>query len=248
MPTRTLTNKVVRRWKLRGPTHGSDLARDIERRLPTYCPENILDIGANVGQSTRAFRRRFPRSNIYCVEPVRSTFEELYKNTRRLPRVWQLQAAVGAQPGVARMECPPEASDRARILATASGAGANVATEEVEVTTVDLLCDRWQLSDVGLLKIDTEGFDLEVLRGATDVLRRQRVDLVEAEVAMNPRNDTHVPFESVKKFLEPHGYFLFGIYEQVEEWPSGGPNLRRGNVVFISSQMIERYRSSADRL
>lgn len=59
---------------------------------------------------------------------------------------------------------------------------------------------------------------------------------------MSPSNARHVPMESLKPYLESFGYALFGLYEQVHEWPRGEPHLRRTNLIFISQQLIENNR------
>ena len=118
----------------------------------------------------------------------------------------------------------------------------SVATESVDVVTLDEFCQTKGIDQINYLKIDTEGGDLEVLKGALNMLTGQKVDLLELEAGMNPGNKKHVRFETLKEFLESHGYFLFGIYEQVDEWPTKEPQLRRTNPVFISSRLIELNR------
>jgi len=90
--------------------------------------------------------------------------------------------------------------------------------------------------------VDTEGGDLDVLLGAKKMLQSHLIDLVEVEAGMNPKNHKHVRFEILKGFLEEKGYFTFGIYEQMHEWPSKEPHLRRINAVFISSNVMENNR------
>jgi len=85
---------------------------------------------------------------------------------------------------------------------------------------------------------------MEVLKGAVNMLTWQKIDLVQVEAGMNPRNRRHVPFESLKAFLESYEYFIFGIYEQVHEWPTGEPHLRRTDTIFISQRLIEMNRKS----
>jgi hypothetical protein len=92
------------------------------------------------------------------------------------------------------------------------------------------------------MKIDTEGADLDVLKGAERMLNEQRIDIVKVEAGMNPTNHLHVPFEVLKNYLESKHYFLFGIYEQKHEWPTKHPHLRRTNPIFISQQVIENNR------
>jgi hypothetical protein len=104
----------------------------------------------------------------------------------------------------------------------------------------DDFCTEHAIAEIGFLKIDAEGHDLEVLRGFRARLKDARIDLVEAEVGMNPENRLHAPFASVKTYLERRGYRLFLIYEQAFDTPfSGRAVLRRGNAVFVSPKLIE---------
>ncbi|MGQ0445984.1 MAG: hypothetical protein ACT4O2_12880 [Beijerinckiaceae bacterium] len=75
--------------------------------------------------------------------------------------------------------------------------------------------------------------------GADDMLSRHQIDVVQVEAGMNSKNKRHVPFDSFSKFFEQKRYFLFGIYEQVNEWPTNEPHLRRTNLVFISDRVIK---------
>lgn len=81
---------------------------------------------------------------------------------------------------------------------------------------------------------------MDVLEGAVKMLVKQNIDIIQVETGMNPTNSRHVSFESVKQFLESYHYYLFGIYEQVNEWPTGKPHLRRTNPIFISQKLIEK--------
>lgn len=108
------------------------------------------------------------------------------------------------------------------------------AQEKVPIETLDSFCERNGISHIDFLKIDTEGFDLNIMLGAGGMLARHCVDLVQAEVLMNADNKYHVPFSDVRQHLESFGYRLFGIYEQGVEWGMNIPIIRRANVVYIS--------------
>jgi hypothetical protein len=111
--------------------------------------------------------------------------------------------------------------------------------EQVDLETLDDLCASQKVTHIDYLKIDTEGGDFNVLSGATAMLAKQQIDTVEVEAGMNVGNKRHVPFEKLKAFFEDRNYFLFGIYEQVNEWPAKQPQLRRTNPVFISEKLIK---------
>jgi hypothetical protein len=123
-------------------------------------------------------------------------------------------------------------------LAQESAAPASGLTQEVMIETVDGFCRRRGVDHISLLKIDTEGHDLAVLVGAEDLLRRQAIDLIDVEAGMNPENQRHVPVGEFSSYLETHGYRLFGIYRQTNEWPTGEPHLRRADLVFVSDRVI----------
>ena len=113
-----------------------------------------------------------------------------------------------------------------------------VEMEEIDVLPLDAFCEREEISHISFLKIDTEGGDLNVLKGAEKMLSQQRVDFVEVEAGMNCGNKFHVPFETLRGHLEERNYSLFAIYEQVHEWPANEPQLRRANLVFMSRALI----------
>jgi hypothetical protein len=118
----------------------------------------------------------------------------------------------------------------------------DIGGERVAVDTVDRVCSNLGLTHIDLLKIDTEGKDLDVLRGAAQLLHAQAISIVEVESAMNRDNRLHVRVQEFLEFLEPRAYRLFGVYEQVLEWPNADAYLRRSNLVFVSGTVITANR------
>ena len=114
-----------------------------------------------------------------------------------------------------------------------------VTAEWVEISTLDAFCDENAVELISLLRVDTEGSDLDVLNGASDLLGKHRIDFVQVEAGMHPGNTLHVEFETLKHYLEEHRYFVFGNYEQVGERATHQPHLRRTNPVFISEKLID---------
>jgi hypothetical protein len=121
----------------------------------------------------------------------------------------------------------------------AGEAASSTGLEDVERETVDEFCSDRGIDHIDFLKIDTEGHDLEVLRGSERLLSEQRVDVVEVEAGMNIGNKRHVSFADLDQYLQERNYFVFGIYEQVNEWPIHRPQLRRTNPIYISRRVIE---------
>lgn len=225
--------------------HGVDLFGDLATRLPDFRATVVFDVGAHTGSAARQYVQGFPEALIYCFEPVAATHSLLQANLAAETRVRCFQLALGARQGTGTMVL--HGTPDTFYLAEAGQHHAlhsEAPREVVHLERIDGFCAAQGIARISYLKIDTEGADLEVLHGAEGLLAAQRIDLVEVEAGMNPRNRWHVPLEVFKAYLEARGYFLFGIYEQCEEWPTGEPQLRRVNAVFVSTLTIEANRRS----
>lgn len=229
----------------RSVPHGVDPIRDIANSLRRYRADIIFDIGANVGESSKLYLDKFQNSHIYCFEPVSDTFRQLQNNLKGNKRVDCYQLAFGSAKGKGKMVLQGHFKhffllDQSKQLPINN----SVPTESVDIDAIDEFCHTKGIDRINYLKIDTEGGDLEVLKGAVNMLTEQRIDCVQVEAGMNPNNNRHVPFEFLKEYLESHKYFLFGIYEQMsEDWANGEPHLRWANLLFISHHIIEVNRS-----
>jgi len=213
--TRLLRNVAKAALK---PPRGYDLYTDIRKLID---PKIIFDVGANIGQSTEAYLAYFDPFVVHSFEPAEATFALLTRRFAGNTKVRLHRNAFGSHAGSLRMNTREGPSEMFAVSPNGN--------EEVTVLTLDQLDER----RIDFLKIDTEGYDLEVLRGADRMLREKRIAALQVEAGMNPRNDRHVPLEMLKSFLEDRSYFLFGIYEQLNEWFTGDPWLRRSNLVFV---------------
>lgn len=127
-----------------------------------------LDVGAHIGSITVPMARAVgPRGRVYAFEPQKKVFRELVHNLRLngLAQATALRFAAGAKDEVIHMA--PEAEHDGQ---TAVGAGG----DEVELRTID----GFGFGDVSLVKIDVEGFEAEVLKGAAETIRRCRPVLI----------------------------------------------------------------------
>jgi FkbM family methyltransferase len=227
------------RYRIIRAPRGYSVFFDLRDSIPTLMPAVIFDVGANVGQSAEVFLRAYPAAKVYCFEPVAASFHTLRETLAQYVGQVELhQLAMGAERG------------RARIATSGTGTCATMMTpataeyqqsEQVHVDTLDAFCADAGITRIDYLKIDTEGNDLNVLRGAEHVLGNGGAAVIEVEAGMHPENRLHVPLEDLKGHLQEYGYRCFGIYEPVAEWTTGEPFLRRVNAVFIAPSL---YRAS----
>ena len=208
--------------------HGTDLQTDIARRLPGYKINRVFDVGANTGQSAVDYVRWPGVAAVDCFEPVPEVYKALVDRVQS-PSVRCHNVALGDTETTATMEVP---DDHSMSAIAETGAG------ETRVTTLDGFCNEQGITRIGLVKIDTEGYEMKVLAGAAEMLAASQIDFVQVEAGTSPHNETHASLVSLMGHLESHGYALFGIYEQVHEFKTGRANLRRINAVFISPKLM----------
>lgn len=164
--------------------------------------KQVIDIGAHCGAWTRLARKYFPEAAYVLVEPqarLVPNMEDLIAD----PRVKLINNGVSDQSGVMKLALP-ERADSASFRAEAV---ASHPTIEVEVVTLDIIVSN-HCPVPEICKIDAEGLDVLVLRGAKKLLGVTEVFLVEAAVCAPGMENT---FEEVLGFMSGHGYRLFGI-------------------------------------
>lgn len=233
-----LAERTGRRvYRVRDLPWGLDFRRDSDRRAPQVSFATIFDVGANVGQSARRFASWFPQATVWAFEPFAEAFEQLQQATRELDtRCFKL--ALGSRPEALTVALSPLSVNNSLRNATVDPSG-----ETVEVTTLDAFAATHEIAHIDLLKIDTEGWDLDVLRGADRLLLSSQIAFVQVEAGMNPHNPKHVPLAGLQEHLEARGYTIFGLYGQRPEW-SGEARLRFVDAVFCSATVAEAIRSS----
>lgn len=139
-------------------------------------PHTIIDIGAHAGAATVYFKSHYPKARVFAFEPSRESYEHLCANTRELDFVQLRRAALGAEDGEARLFSGQYSSMQHSLVPNAEN------TDDFE--WVPVLAARAAIESLGapaysILKIDTEGCELEILESLGDLL--QSVDVIHLE-------------------------------------------------------------------
>ncbi len=222
-------------WKIyrSAPPRGFDLFRDLNHVQGWGPPKTVFDVGAHVGATIDRFKEAYPVVTVHAFEPASDNLKMLRQRFARDPHVNIHAIALGSTNRDGTLHLKKNTSTHSVIPL-----GECLGSEPIQIATMDTFCERERLQRVNYCKIDTEGGDLEVLRGASTLLLAQRIDFVQVETSI--RHDTRyfAPLWEIDGFLNEKRYELFGFYDQ-EPCHTGRDSLLYFNAVYIRSSLVE---------
>lgn len=144
----------------------------------------VLDVGANVGGYAKLIKKFNQNIDIHAFEPHPATYQKLIKNIDRLD-IKTYNVGVGFSEGVLNLYdyAEEDGSEHASLykdVIEQIHKGQTIA-HEVRIISLDAFAAEHKIDRVGLLKIDTEGHELEVLKGFEHFIRDNKVDLIHFE-------------------------------------------------------------------
>jgi FkbM family methyltransferase len=197
----------------------------------------ILDVGG--GQATTAvkFSTAFPDIKVHVFEPIKSNFEIIETSEHRTKN-WVLHnKAVGSiiekkQINLAQRITASSLLElnNAEIDGIYGKSIEKRGIEEISITTIDAEIDKKMIIEI--LKIDVQGYELEVLKGATQTLNRIKVIIIEIN---NHSGFKGAPtYYEIDAFLREHHFELFDIL------PSSRQNgkLLDWDSIYLNKNMI----------
>lgn len=172
-----------------------------------------IDVGAHLGEHTRAPARNDPELSVHAFEPLPTLFAELSSGP---PNYHVYAAAVGEQDGMAafhinRFDAASSLLSMDEAVRTKWQGGDELGEErviQVPVTRLDSFMRQHNISRVEFLKIDAQGADLAVLRSAGE--RLSDVDRIQLEVAVTPAQlyQGAADKAAILAFMQQHGFRL----------------------------------------
>jgi len=185
----------------------------VSGRAPVF-----FDVGANVGDWSRQAAAGLPALTLFAFEPTPRTFHALEAGRTRDPRIV--------------MSCEPICLGDENGLVTLYEGGALAGTnsihrrsfhqeEEIRVPikTGDAFCEERKIGRIDLLKIDTEGHEMAVLRGFDSMLNRGRIDILQFEYG-GTWIDARTYLKDAFDFLLPRNYMVGRLHPRGIEWIS----------------------------
>jgi FkbM family methyltransferase len=203
--------------------------------LRPLSPKVIYDIGANIGTWTLLAKSVYPHAIVHCFEPLSGHVEKFQSTAATLGDVTMHRICLGSVAGEAKLRVT-DFSDASSLLPL-SDAGRKqwnlqeTRSETVRVERLDSWATEKNLPFADLLKLDVQGFELEVLRGAERCLKNTKAVLT--EVSFREFYESQCLFHEVVTFMAQRGFWLSSI----GHGPVPGHPLLQSDALFVKKEL-----------
>lgn len=196
---------------------------------------HFVDIGAYHGEFTEAMIKLFPGAAHLMLEANPAKAEQLTAFTKRFP-------SENIRFEIALLDSEPREKARFHVMETASSALDEIAdqggtTIEVPSFTLDQILEKYQWPEISLMKLDVQGFELEILKGGKKSLELAEAVLLEVSLLDIHKN---VPLlHEVTAFMYQYGFVAYDICSVSARRPLDRA-LWQTDILFVKEQSIYR--------
>ena len=167
----------------------------------------IFDVGGNEGESIDFFLNLFENPTIYSFEPEMSSFQKLVKKYKNDKAINLFNLAFGNKKEELKLKINiksststfSEINTRSKyynlksLILKPSKNDIFLGEENVQVEKIDNFFDQKKIDNIHILKIDTEGFELNVIEGAKKTLQKTKIIIIEFQL-----NDMYLNYDPKK--------------------------------------------------
>ena len=175
----------------------------------------VFDVGANIGDWSTLALGINPQLRIHCFEPSLATFQRL--QARLEGKVVKCQnIALSSKPGELLLQVFADGSGenslyRREGLEDGWKRSPQTKTELVRVETLDGYCQRTNVLNIDFLKVDVEGHELEVFKGAQEMLKKGGIKYIQFEYG-GCNIDARMLLKDLFNSFLSYNYTLYKIY------------------------------------
>jgi FkbM family methyltransferase len=202
-------------------------------------PRTIFDVGAHIGQTANEFRRRFPKARIFSFEPFPNSFQTLSANFELDPKTKVFNYGFAEKLG--KFPFHDNSSSATNSLLSTDAMGSVTWGEglletnqiiQAEFKTIDYVVRDLNIEKIDILKLDVQGAEFKVLKGAAETFKTRIVDIIYSEIITQPTYSEQKRLDQALAIFYDAGFELHNIYDLNS---SSDGKLRQFDVIFTRS-------------
>jgi len=188
----------------------------LEKHVAGYDSTSLIfDVGANIGEYSEKILEFNPAVNIQCFEPIPDTFKQLTLRHQGKENVRLNHFALSDEKGVRSMyeygklngtnsleKHPDLISDKTNRI-------------ETTLQTIDDYCEEHSIDTIDYLKIDVEGHEVNVLRGAKKMLQEKKIHSVQIEYNFLWKNTSNTMEDVFELLAENYNIYRLTFWGKI---------------------------------
>jgi FkbM family methyltransferase len=219
------------------PSHIKDPHAMMKKLLNAYSITTIFDVGANIGQFGIKMRKKIDyKGKIISFEPMSHEFSQLYERAKEDPLWEAANFALGKESGKSEIKISGNSVSSSlldmlpSVIEACSEKARYVGREEISVKTLDsIFNDYYTPGENVFLKIDTQGYEHVVLKGALNSL--PNILGIQLELSLIQFYEGGRLFSDMIGFMDTLGYKMMSIQPVLED-PETGRQLQVDGIFF----------------
>lgn len=189
-----------------------------QAKILHYDAKVIFDIGANKGVTTNEYLKLFPSAEIHAFEPFRDLFPLWSEIVSKNRNVHFNPVGVSAIRDMVSFNINSNHDTNSILASVKIGAASDAScktlkTETIEVVSIDEYCSVNNIDKIDIVKIDTQGSELLVLKGMKGLLKNKKIRLIYSETYFKQQYADQPLLFDIAQYLKQFGYFIQDIYD-----------------------------------
>ena len=172
-----------------------------------FAPGSVLDVGANIGYTATVFAGAVRGDGkVFAFEPEAKNFQRLRRATQHLAAVEAHQLAVGSAPGEVELWHNADHHADHRVATEHFDAATAGDRSSIPMTSIDTFLEARDWPPIAFIKIDVQGYEIEVCRGMVNTLERNPQAAIAIEHSPDSSAELGFGRDDVLDFFAARGY------------------------------------------
>ena len=207
-----------------------------KRLMGEQSPAVIFDIGGHHGETVHKYRALFPTATIYSFEPFPESFLLLKQAVSHYKDVHVFHAAISNKDGEADFSVNENSATNSLLPVSHDAprhwAGQVEAQKTIRVPTMtlDTFCTTRNIGSIDVLKLDVQGGEPLVIRGAECMLRRRAIGLIYTEIITVPCYTRQLQLDQSLRLMREKGFSFHNFYNTHS---SESGQLKQCDAIFV---------------
>ena len=204
----------------------------------------IFDIGAEDGSSCERYSRLFTKPILHVFEPRLEQFGIMKSKFNDKKNIYLNNVAVGSKKEI-KIFNQIKGGGRSSFLKSTVDNLSDQTQIDVQVITIDEYVNKNNIKRINLLKIDTQGYEDEVLKGAQETLKLNKIDIIETELILGNMYEKTLSFNEIENLIYAYGYKFFALvnHQNINQNSDNlidQPNLQY-DVIYTRDEIYNKY-------